>query len=218
MADTALRMAIRTTASEARRARNRANARREILLAAAEVFARRGYADASLAELAEAGGYAAASLYRYFESKEEIFRELHALLQGELAATFALPVDRAQPLPERLAALLAHQFELAQRRSGLFAVLLNERPLLSGGAIDHVRAGLVLYVELLTGWLERHVSRAELRCSREDAARVIAAVVHTFHHLRLAAGGQPSGPGGVRPLLDLVLNGLQAHPAPTRLR
>ena len=60
-------MTIRT--STARRERVRERARRDILESAARVFARRGYAAATLAELAQASGYAAPSLYRYFGSK-----------------------------------------------------------------------------------------------------------------------------------------------------
>src|SRR5574341_676438 len=88
------------------RERAKQHARRDILLAAAGVFARRGYAAATLQELAEAAGFAAPSLYRYFRSKEEIFRSLVELVIGEVEATFQARVDRARPLGARLEGLL----------------------------------------------------------------------------------------------------------------
>src|SRR6266568_6758669 len=97
-------MSVRASAD--RRERSRERSRRDILLASAEVFARRGFASATLAELAEAAGYAPASLYRYFTSKEEIFRSLLELVEGEFAATFEEPVDDGAPLAARLEALL----------------------------------------------------------------------------------------------------------------
>lgn len=198
----------------ARKERARENARREILLAAAGVFARRGYAAATLAELAEAGGYAPASLYRYFEGKEEIFRSLLALVKGELAATFERPVDRALPLEERLAALLEPQLEHARRHSGFLAVLLHERPVLpADGQVDHLRSGLADYEAWLAAWLSRHVSPRELRCPREDAARALTGILHAFHHIPARPGDAEASPALVRRLLDLALHGLQARPS-----
>jgi AcrR family transcriptional regulator len=93
-------MSVRSipTPAQTRQQQAHQRVRREILLAAAGVFARRGYAAATLADLAEAAGYAPPSLYRYFKSKEEIFSSLTDLLKQELFATFELPVDRALPL------------------------------------------------------------------------------------------------------------------------
>jgi AcrR family transcriptional regulator len=107
-------MTIRT--STARRERVRERARRDILESAAQVFARRGYAAATLAELAEAAGYAPPSLYRYFGSKEEIFDSLIALVSAEIQEAFDAPVDRNLPLPARLSALFVALHHLAEGR------------------------------------------------------------------------------------------------------
>jgi AcrR family transcriptional regulator len=50
--------------------------RREILLAAIEVFSRRGYRSASIREIAESVGLTQAGLLHYFNSKEELFVEV----------------------------------------------------------------------------------------------------------------------------------------------
>jgi len=50
--------------------------RREILLAAMDVFARRGYRNASIREIAEEVGLTQAGLLHYFPSKEELFVEV----------------------------------------------------------------------------------------------------------------------------------------------
>jgi len=52
-------------------------ARREALLETAEaVFAERGFAGATMAEIAARAGYSAGNLYNVFESKEALYREL----------------------------------------------------------------------------------------------------------------------------------------------
>lgn len=50
--------------------------RREILLAAIEVFSRRGYRGASIREIAETVGLTQAGIFHYFASKEELFVEV----------------------------------------------------------------------------------------------------------------------------------------------
>lgn len=53
--------------------------RERILLAAARVFAAKGYAQASLKEVCNAAGIQPASLYYHFQSKEELFATVHHL-------------------------------------------------------------------------------------------------------------------------------------------
>jgi AcrR family transcriptional regulator len=203
-------MAIRTSAS--RRERARAEAREDILLAAAEVFVRRGYAEATLAELAAAAGFAAPSLYRYFASKDEIFRSLVELVQRELGATFDAPVDRSAPLAARLEALLAAQFRLAESRRAVFAVLRD------AGAdapedlrrLSSPRAGLAFYEGRVAEWLRRNASRGELRHPIDVAARAFAGVVFAFHPHHDEGGAERP-----RLVVKLALEGL-ATPAARR--
>jgi AcrR family transcriptional regulator len=192
--------------SESRRERARAEARQDILLAAAEVFARRGYAEATLAELASAAGFAAPSLYRYFESKEEIFRSLVELVRRELGATFDAPADRGAPLAARLEALLEAQYRLAESRRAVFAVLRNP----GAEAPADVRRfgspgeGFRFYEDRLADWLRRNAGRAELRHSPEVAARAFTGIVFAFHpnHREGHDGGQ------LRLVIQLALEGI----------
>jgi len=190
-------------------------ARRDILLAAADVFARRGYAASTLAELAQAAGFAAPSLYRYFESKEEIFRSLVELMKADLQATFDAPVDRASPLATRLRALLTIQLEMATSRREIFALLLNTPPAELGGLqqVPDYRTGASLYERHMTEWMERHVGPGELRCPPDQAARALAAVSHAFHHAHIftpRAGFDPAAEA--RLVVDLALHGIAATP------
>lgn len=212
-------MSIRAQPSpaKARQELAREQARRDILLAAANVFARRGYAASTLAELAQAAGFAAPSLYRYFESKEEIFRSLVELMKAELQATFDAPVDRAAPLAARISALLTTQIEMATSRREIFALLLTTPPAELGG-IQHVpdyRTGASLYERHMAAWMERHVASGELRCPIALAARALAAVAHAFHHVHIFAPSEGFDPAAeARLVVDLALRGIAAPPAP----
>ncbi len=207
-------MSVRTTGSPALSRQRKAHerVRREILLAAAEVFARHGYAAATLADLAEAAGYAPPSLYRYFKSKEEIFSNLTELVKRELHATFELPVDRGQPLPGRLEVLLRAQFELMRERRALFDLLLANRPaqLAGNSPVSDLRAGLALYEADLTAWLRRHVARRELRCPFELVARALTGISHAFHGCHVHGADQTPAAEQARLIVDLALHGFRA--------
>jgi AcrR family transcriptional regulator len=188
-------MTIRT--STARRERVRELARRDILESAARVFARRGYAAATLAELAEAAGYAAPSLYRYFGSKEEIFDSLIALVSAELQEAFDAPVDRSLPLPARLSALFVALHQLAEGRRETLDLLAAHADF--GERQAHFEG-------LLQAWLHQHVGRAELRVPPALAARVAAGVLLALDHGR-GRTGMTSGEMS-RVAADLILHGV----------
>ncbi len=193
-----------------RRERAREHTRRDILLAAADVFARRGYAAATLAELAEAAGFAAPSLYRYFESKEEIFRSLVDLFVREMDATFEEPVEPGLPLAAKLEGLLRVQARTVEPFRSAFAMLDAAGP--EVGAIlpqlRSPRAGLDYYESRLVPWLRRHASKDELRVPPETVARAFAGIAFAFRSC--PDDPHPLPPEQVRTIVDLALHGFSA--------
>lgn len=205
-------MAVRN--SSARRERVRERARRDILLASAEVFARRGYAAATLSDLAEAAGYAPPSLYRYFESKEAIFTSLVGLFVDEFTATFEEPVDPALPLGARLETLLRAQVRLAAAHQPLFGVLscgTGDAPEGAGGRrLGDPGSAVAFYEERFLAWLRRHAGRSELRHPPQVVARVFAGIAYAFH----VRGRADADPERTIPLIvDLALHGFAGDAA-----
>jgi AcrR family transcriptional regulator len=68
------------------RAEAKARTREQLLDAAARIFARKGYAGASVEEIAESAGYSIGALYSNFASKERLFLEVMAA-RGERRVT-----------------------------------------------------------------------------------------------------------------------------------
>ncbi len=202
--------------NNARRERAREHTRRDILLAAADVFARRGYAAATLAELAEAAGFAAPSLYRYFESKEEIFRSLVDLFVREMDSTFEEPVDAALPLAAKLELLLRTQARTVEPFRSAFEMLHTAGPEL-GAILPQLRsprAGLDYYESRLVPWLRRHATKDELRREPETVARAFAGLAFAFR--RCSDDPTPLPPEQVRTIVDLALHGFSAPAARRR--
>ena len=76
------------------------NMRREqILSAALKVFARRGYFNTKIGDIAERSGVSHGLVYHYFESKEEIFSELlHRAIMGSTQSFQAAEKIDASPI------------------------------------------------------------------------------------------------------------------------
>lgn len=78
--------------------------RERLLVTASEVFAAKGYRDATVAEICDRAAANIAAVNYYFGSKEALYREawLHALAQALKAHPPDGGVDEAAPAPERL--------------------------------------------------------------------------------------------------------------------
>ncbi len=102
---------------------SRETQRANILEAARRVFARKGKA-ATMADVAEAAGVSQGLAYRYFVSKEQIYRELveQALEQAALAT--AQPMHESSATPgQRLALLITQLVEYRRDHLEFFQLL-----------------------------------------------------------------------------------------------
>src|SRR5436853_3044541 len=104
-----------------------------LLKAAAQVFARRGYAGATTNHIAERAGVSIGSLYEYFPSKDAILVALleHHVHEGE--AVLARAAAEIAGAPLSLAAMVRHlakaMVELHGNERDLHRVLFEEAPL-----------------------------------------------------------------------------------------
>lgn len=101
---------------------SRASKRERILRAAVEVFARTGYFNAKVSEVAKAAGVADGTIYLYFQSKEEllitIFRE-HTRSRLDESAALLATLDEPR---EKIARFIQLHFETLGRDRSLAIV------------------------------------------------------------------------------------------------
>jgi AcrR family transcriptional regulator len=75
--------------------------RDEIIRAAMELIAEQGFHGAPMALVAERAGVAAGTIYRYFESKDDLIRATHAFIEQQLLAALTADYPAEQPIRER---------------------------------------------------------------------------------------------------------------------
>lgn len=114
-----------------RRERERLMRRQLMLDAARSVFAEKGYADATLEEIAQRAEFGKGTLYNYFEGgKEEIlfavFDDLYGALDRLIAQTFSRELVRERPFREVFEGFLTAMFAFFIERQDQFMIMIKE--------------------------------------------------------------------------------------------
>ena len=80
---------------------SKSDKREEIVRAAFELIAEHGFHGAPMAMIAERAGVGAGTIYRYFENKDVLIREIYACLEGQVLTAIKAHYPENRPLQER---------------------------------------------------------------------------------------------------------------------
>ncbi|WP_376794811.1 TetR/AcrR family transcriptional regulator [Thermogemmatispora sp.] len=116
--------------------------RRQILHAAAVVFARKGLALTRISDIAEASGISQGLIYRYFSSKEELFKALVETALDRSQTGLQQLREQAGTPWEKLSRLTAYMWEGMRRQPAYVHVVLHA---LIGETVPEEIRGLVQY-------------------------------------------------------------------------
>lgn len=99
--------------------------RSEILAAATEVFASKGFDDTLMEEIARAAGLAKGTLYLYFKSKDDIYQAVVRQTLNEVDALTRRLVDSSPSFADRYAAFIRVRIAFWQDHDMLYRVILS---------------------------------------------------------------------------------------------
>ncbi|MGE0788667.1 MAG: TetR/AcrR family transcriptional regulator [Sandaracinaceae bacterium] len=151
------------------------DARREaIVAAAAEVFAKKGYGHAKIADIATAAGLSHGLVYHYFRSKDEVFA---AIVEAAMAT---IREDLTGDAPTPLAAIERVVDRALERVAGAPHIgLLLSQVMLLGGIPDDVRVAMTKdAAQIRHQWIEllrKGQRRGEI--TRDSSAEELATVL-----------------------------------------
>jgi AcrR family transcriptional regulator len=159
-----------------RRTRRSARTRERILQAATEVFARRGFHGARVADIAEAAGIAYGLVYHHFRNKDEILAAIFAERWSRYLEYIDEVSKAQQTFREQLAHLVHFWVETWRQEPHLMTVIINEISR-SYEFIDSHDVGTVLVAfDAVEKLVERAQQRGEVRAGI-DAKLVTYAVL-----------------------------------------
>jgi len=178
-----------------RRARRRAQQRRRILDSAREVFFRDGFVEANLDEVAQGAGVAKGTLYRYFDSKAELYVAVLAdngeIFVDKLRDCIAASADADPPDVIRRVARFYYDHWMSNRDYFQIFWAIENQPVigvLPEGVIEEVARLWEHSLEILAGIVERGVQEG---CFRPCDAWEVANILWTLANGVIQTGRSP---------------------------
>jgi TetR/AcrR family fatty acid metabolism transcriptional regulator len=136
---------------------------RHIIEAAVRVFARKGYYNSRVSDIAREAGVAAGTIYLYFRTKDEILVTLFREKMARFVATVRKAIAREPDPTARLRRLVHLHFELLEENPALAEVVQVElrqgQKFFRGAAASEVSA----YFALIGSVLEEGVAQGRFR-------------------------------------------------------
>jgi TetR/AcrR family transcriptional regulator len=207
------------------RQRRKAERPQQLLDAALALFTSKGLAATRAEDVAQLAGVSKGTLYRYFESKEELFKAVVRQCLGDVIAEGSELTDLWQGSTGDLLKVLAHTWWSRveeSKASGIFKLIIAEvgnLPELSQFYVDEV---IVPTHEMLTRVITRGMQQGEFR--QLDATSVVHALMATAQFLVLFPQCTAACQHNPVPLdpehfmntqIELLLSGLQVRTADT---
>jgi AcrR family transcriptional regulator len=149
--------------------------RGDILAAAQRVFVQKGFAAATMHDIAADAGVSAGSIYRYFDSKEDLIRAVTAECEQGYKNLFALPGPMDDTSPLRLLQESGHQVWRALTDAGAHDLaVLNLESTLVAARNPEVAAALAEAMRATPRLLVQLVQLAQQRGELEAGVDAVA--------------------------------------------
>jgi TetR/AcrR family transcriptional regulator len=197
-----------------RRERDKLRQRQEMLAAALELFAEKGYHNVSMHEIAETAEFAIGTLYKFFQNKEDLYKALVL----EQCDTFEEAISRAIEAPddvvEKLRNYIRTKGERVRGNLAFVRLFLAERR----GASFNIKAGLdeemrhrhYSFLERLASIFDSGIKSKRFRSIADPFHLAVAldSVVDAFLLLWLDAPDRHPYPEDPDAILDVFFRGL----------
>jgi AcrR family transcriptional regulator len=156
--------------------------RREIIEAAFEVFATRGYTAAGIADIAERLGMGHGTFYRYFKNKRDILDQVVDYGVERIVAALELetpePAASLEEFRDQLRRIGERLFSLFDSDPGLGQIVLLESTSIDEEMTQRVLGLIDTFGALAAGFLQSGINRGFLRTDLDTASlgRAVAAL------------------------------------------
>jgi len=159
-----------------------------LVRAAREVFARDGFVEARIADIADQAGVAHGTFYSYFASKEQVFRAVVRELETELAKN--RPLARHDATPAERIEEANRQYLLTYRENAALFATLEQAATLSEELRDLRKEGRTMLVErasrAIKNWQEAGLADPGL--DARYAANALGNMVDRFAYVWFVLG------------------------------
>jgi len=132
--------------------------RKRILEAAASVFAREGFHNAKMGDVAHEAGVAHGTVYLYFGSKDDLLISVFQENLSELIKYVNSEIQKERNAEDKLRRMISLQIELIETNPELTALLLVEFPRTGKFLNSHAIDGIAAYVDMIASILKQGIA------------------------------------------------------------
>ena len=161
----------------------RADAQDRLERAALRVFARRGYAGASVRDVAREAGVAQGLLYNYYPSKEALLVAVFHRSMADVQASFAAAATGDVPPAERIARLVRSSFAVLREHLAFWQLVYGIR--YQTDVVAALGPALQAWTDGIRDELEAHLRAAGQRDPAVGARLLFAAIDGVAQHYAL---------------------------------
>ncbi len=197
-----------------RKVRERLTHRKEILSAAEKLFAAKGFFPTTMNEIAQEAQFGTGTLYKYFESKEDLYFTLIEEKTEEINQLVKSELSKKIPVLERIERGLHLQFEFVEKNRDFFRIYISERNRFEWTFKDDLGKGIhekmVAYIDLLAQVMRQGIKEGAFK-SRDpiDLAHALVGIVNSFIFEWLIASHRYPLISKIDTVLDIFLRGAQ---------
>jgi AcrR family transcriptional regulator len=190
--------------------------RAEILEAAFDVLAEKGYRDAGVADIAERLGIGHGTFYRYFESKRDVFehvvRDAMARLAGVVADEDPSATDTIEAYREQSIRIGHKILRLFSEDRALARIFFHEAVAVDDELTELVYGAHDAFAEFTASYLRNGRDKGFLRADLdpEVTARAINGMIFAAVAQLARPGGRPfDGEGWIAAIVSLMFDGVR---------
>lgn len=183
-----------------------------IIEAAINVFAKQGYYQTTVAQIAREAGVADGTIYLYFKNKEDILLQIFSFRAKQIFDRFYGAVAEAELSEEKLRSLIRNHLDAFQQDRGLAVVFQSEsRQVRKSDALtEQINQISKQYRNLIGDIVEKGQDEG---CMRKDlylglVKRFILGAVEEVINTWVLAGGRYDLVSMADPLVDLYMRGI----------
>jgi AcrR family transcriptional regulator len=183
--------------------------RQRLLDAARVIFEQRGYHGAAVADMAKAAGTAHGTFYKYFESKDDIFRALTNQVVGAMFERSRLH----GPAPDAVHRIVSANWRYIQayREDADFLAVVWQVVMVEPEYREFWLLVRQRWADTIERWVTREVEAgtADGRLDPDVAARALGLMMESFLQTWFVLGAQYDEETALATLSQLWINGLQ---------
>ena len=185
----------------------------QILLAAVEKFLENDYYQVTITEIAEAAAVGKGTVYEYFSSKEELFKESFSYCMDSYLQSFKDNLIPCSSIKQTFSNIVHTNLELLQDNRRKLHLIFNERPLNIKELQDWILKRREEMLRDITELLQEGINNGEVRpdIDPEMAARLYMALNYVVMGGMVVIEDVEVTTKQVRSVLDIYWHGIAAQ-------